>query len=533
MKGKLNLVSVGPGFTDLITPMAERAIKESDAIVGYELYLTWIKDWIENKEVITTPLTKERERATIALELARQGKKVALLSSGDIGVYAMAALAYEEMSENDDYDVCLVPGITAALACASLLGAPLSHDFATLSLSDLLCPWQWIEERARAIAQADLAVVLYNVQSKARPAGIGKILNILMQHKEPDTVCGVVRNAYRPQEQVGIFPLKDLPNQNFDMFTTIIVGNRFTQRKRNWIFTPRGYNTWIEPANSAGGDPIHLSQPPEKAVWVFSGTSDGNILANLIKERGHKIVISAATEYGQELAGNACPDAFVTGGRIGALARREELRQSQALAIVDATHPYADQISDQLISLATSLNIPYIRYERPEAPKASDALVCDSVEEAAGRAMTAGKRIFLATGSSDIKIFLRQPDSEFRLWFTRTTADPDFVQKAIDSGIPRQRICAMQGPFSQAFNEALWREWQIDCVVTKESGVAGGYLAKQAAAKALSIPLLVIKRPAINYPNQATEFETVLDQLTAQLAEQSAKRQTSKVVATI
>ena len=158
MTGVLNLVSVGPGFADLIIPRAEAALRNSDVIVAYELYLRWIEPWIEGKEIHTPPLTQERERAMIAIDKARNGAKVALISSGDIGVYAMAALAFDEIKEDDNFEINVVPGITSANACASLLGSPLSHDFATLSLSDLLCPWDWIEQRARHIASADLGV---------------------------------------------------------------------------------------------------------------------------------------------------------------------------------------------------------------------------------------------------------------------------------------------------------------------------------------------------------------------------------------
>src|SRR5581483_10157130 len=187
MSGVLNLVSVGPGENDLIVPRAREALENSDVIVGYELYLRWVAPWLVGKETHTPPLTQERERARLAIEKARGGARVALISSGDIGIYAMAALAFEEMREEDTYAVHVIPGITAANACASLLGSPLSHDFATLSLSDLMCPWDWIEQRARHIATADLACVLYNVQSNARVEGVYRVLNILLEHKSPDT----------------------------------------------------------------------------------------------------------------------------------------------------------------------------------------------------------------------------------------------------------------------------------------------------------------------------------------------------------
>src|SRR5215469_14958699 len=166
-RGKLFLVSVGPGFIELIPPLAEAALKASNIIVGYDLYLTWIAPWISGKQIHALPLKKERERAVTAIEFARGGQTVSLVSSGDVGVYGMAALALELMSEDDSFQVEIVPGISAASSCASLLGSPLSHDYAALSLSDLLCPWEMIERRARHLAKADLVIVLYNIQSKA------------------------------------------------------------------------------------------------------------------------------------------------------------------------------------------------------------------------------------------------------------------------------------------------------------------------------------------------------------------------------
>ena len=207
---------------------------------------------IEGKEIHTLPLTKERERAAKAIELARAGCVASLVSSGDIGVYAMASLVLEEMREEDDFELKIIPGISAANSCASLLGSPLSHDFATLSLSDLLCPWKWIEHRARQLAQADLVTALYNVQSRTRQDGVYRILRILLEHKSPQTCCGVVRNAYRDGQGHYVCTLSELLDRQFDMLTTIIVGNRFTRRKRQFIYTPRGYNSWEVPANRIG-----------------------------------------------------------------------------------------------------------------------------------------------------------------------------------------------------------------------------------------------------------------------------------------
>ena len=506
MSGVLNLVSVGPGENDLIVPRAQEALKSSDVIVGYELYLRWVAPWLEGKEIHTPPLTQERERARLAIEKARAGARVALISSGDIGIYAMAALAFEEMREDDTYAVQVIPGVTAANACASLLGSPLSHDFATLSLSNLMCPWDWIELRAHHIAAADLACVLYNVQSNARVEGVYRVLDILLEHKSPETWCGVVRNAYRPDQTLSIQRLRELPGLKFDMLTTLVIGNRFTQRKREWIFTPRGYNDWAKDQEASS-----RPEMPKNAVWLFAGTADGNALARELVERQGPVVVSTASEYGGELARENCPGATVWAGRQGVESRRRVLLESSARAIVDATHPYAEQMSEQLIGLSRELRLPYLRYERPSSLDPAQAVLCESVADAAERAISLGRRIFLATGSKDLATFLQAPGANECEWFVRITPEPGLVRRAIELGVPRDHILAMQGPFSEAFNYALWNDQRIDCVVTKDSGEAGGFSAKARAAAALNIPLLVVRRPRVDYPRVANTFVAVED----------------------
>lgn len=509
MSGVLNLVSVGPGFEDLIAPRAVAALRGSAVIVAYELYLRWIVPHIEGKEIHSPPLTQERERALLAIEHARAGRTVALVSSGDIGIYAMAALAFEEMREDDTYDVNVVPGITSANACASLLGSPLSHDFATLSLSDLLCPWEWIEHRARHIAQADLACVMYNVQSASRQQGVYRVLELMLESKAPSTLCGVVRNAYRPDQQVAIHRLDELPGLKFDMLTSLVIGNRFTARKRGWIYTPRGYNDWTQAPGAAQDTAL-----PQGAAWVFSGTGDGNALAaSLAAKSAMPVVVSAASDHGGAIARQDCPGATVWAGRQGVEARRQALQANGARVLVDATHPYASAMSGQLIGLSRELGIPYLRYQRPASFAPADGTLCASMAEAAGRAVAHGRRIFLATGSKDVATFLGTPGAGEREWFVRQTAEPALIERTIAQGIPRERICAMQGPFSAGFNLALWRDWGIDTVVTKDSGDAGGYRAKVAAARELGIALFVVARPQLDYPATVADADDVLRQL--------------------
>lgn len=250
---------------------------------------------------------------------------------------------------------------------------------------------------------------------------------------------------------------------------------------------------------------------------MFSGTGDGNALAAAVAAQGAPVVVSAATEYGASLAAQDCPGAAIWSGRRGVEARRQALRGSRARVLLDATHPFASAISVQLISLSAELGIPYLRYERPSGlagASAGDGVeLCDSMEQAAISAAARGKRIFLATGSKDLAQFLQTPNAEQCDWFARVTAEPEFIQRALDLGIPRSRLCAMQGPFSQGFNEALWRDWNIDCVVTKDAGDAGGYGAKLAAARALGIHLIVVKRPAIDYPAAVGSIDAALHRL--------------------
>ena len=524
-RGALLLVSVGPGFAELIPPAAQTAICRSQFIVSYDLYLNWIRPWIINQKIITMPLTQERERAAKALELARQGAIVSLISSGDIGVYAMAALAFDMMEESDVFDVEVIPGISAANSCASLLGSPLSHDYATLSLSDLLCPWDWIERRASHLAEADMTMALYNVQSKTRQQGVYRILEICQKHKSPETWCGVVRNAYREDQQVSICTLAELSERKFDMLTTLIIGNRFTRRKRQFLYTPRGYLGWEKPEESLA------FELPDSAVWVFAGTADGNTLARELTQRQHRVVVSTASEYGRELVEADVPLASVVSGRIGQKARLQLLKDHTARAIVDATHPFATEISQQLQNIARELDIPYLRYERPNVLKSPFARYCPNAEAAAVEALRLGKRIFLATGVKDILTFLKTPGAQQAEWFVRITPEKDSLNQALAAGIPRANLCAMQGPASRQLNTALWKEWRIDCVVTKESGDAGGFSEKLEAARELAIPIIVIERPAQHYPILCSAFPDVVREL-EQLLQKSSQTQNQPTLIT-
>jgi len=519
MAGILHLVSLGPGGPDHITQAALDAVAKSDVIVSYAPYLKPIEDHLRGKTVICRPLGEERERALEAMNAARHGQSVSLISNGDIGVYGMACLAFELFSETDTFDITVIPGVTAATACGAVLGAPVSHDFATLSLSDLLIPWDTIEHRAMALASAGIVTVLYNVQSAKRGAGIYKIIDIFLEHRATDTICGVVRHAMRSEQQHSIVSLGELKQMTFDMHTSIIIGNDKTKRKAGFMYTKRGYE--------------HIDDPhediPSSALWVFAGTSDGNALAHALRVLGTPIVVSCATDHGAETAKQSAvakgraelssaskdvvfPRIKVLSAKWGRAHRKKVLSDKMASCIVDATHPHAHLISEQLISLAQELHIPYVRYERPDAALEDDCILyCDGMEQAASlvteRRFT---RVFLATGSKDLSTFLSHPNSEKTEWFVRILPEASNIQNAFNSGLPLSNICAMQGPFSAEFNRTLWNNWKIDCVVTKDSGREGGLLEKVEAAKALSLPLVVVRRPRIQYPAVSSSFQNVI-----------------------
>jgi cobalt-precorrin 5A hydrolase/precorrin-3B C17-methyltransferase len=240
VRGRLALVSLGPGEDTLVPPLAREALAASELVVGLEQYVDRIRHLLRpGTRVLTPPLGNEMERAELALAEARAGGSVALVSSGDVGIYAMASPALELAGE--DVDVVVVPGVTAAQAAASLLGSPLGHDHCSVSLSDLLTPWSVIQSRVRAAAEGDFVVSLYNPRSKGRDWQLGKVKEILLEHRPPDTPVGIVKDAYRPTQQVIITDLASLLPEDVDMLTIVLVGSSQTRVVAGRMVTPRGY----------------------------------------------------------------------------------------------------------------------------------------------------------------------------------------------------------------------------------------------------------------------------------------------------
>jgi cobalt-precorrin 5A hydrolase / cobalt-factor III methyltransferase / precorrin-3B C17-methyltransferase len=240
VRGRLALVSLGPGEDTLLPPLAREALATSELVVGLEQYVDRISHLLRpGTRVLTPPLGNEVARAKLALGEARAGGSVALVSSGDIGIYAMASPALELVGE--DVDVVVVPGVTAAQAAASLLGSPLGHDHCSISLSDLLTPWGVIEDRVRAAAEGDFVVSLYNPRSKGRDWQLGKVKEILLGYRPLDTPVGIVKDAYRPRQQVILTDLASLDPEDVDMLTIVLVGSSQTRVVAGRMVTPRGY----------------------------------------------------------------------------------------------------------------------------------------------------------------------------------------------------------------------------------------------------------------------------------------------------
>ena len=237
----LYVVGLGPGGSRWMTWEARAALEQAEVLCGYTVYLDLIRGEFPDKEYFSTPMTQEIERCRAALERARSGRTTALVCSGDAGVYGMAGPVLELAPQFPEVEIQVVPGVTAALAGAAVLGAPLMHDYAELSLSDLLTPWEVIRRRLELAAQGDFVLCLYNPSSRRRRDHLRMACDIVLAHRGPETVCGWVRNAGRAQEEHQVLTLGELREAQVDMFTTVFIGSAATRRIGDRMVTPRGY----------------------------------------------------------------------------------------------------------------------------------------------------------------------------------------------------------------------------------------------------------------------------------------------------
>ena len=238
---KLYVAGIGPGGADEMTDRARKAIEVCEVVAGYDFYIGLIRELVCGKEIISTGMTGEAERCRAAINAALSGKIVCLISGGDAGVYGMAGLVTELAGVYPQIEVEVIPGVTAACSASAVLGAPLSHDFAVVSLSDRLTDWEVISKRLKLSAQADFVVCLYNPASRARKDYLERACLIISEYRAPETPCGAVRNAGRDGESALILSLRELAGFEADMFTTVIIGNSATRVVNGRLVTPRGY----------------------------------------------------------------------------------------------------------------------------------------------------------------------------------------------------------------------------------------------------------------------------------------------------
>jgi len=310
--GKIMLVGLGPGAVEHMTGRARAAIAEADTIIGYVTYVRLVADLIDGKEVIKKSMTEELDRAIEALDRAKQGKKVALISSGDAGVYGMAGPTFEVLFQagwtpESDIEVEIVPGASALNTCAALVGAPLTHDFCAISLSDLLTPWPTIARRLDAVAYADFVVALYNPKSGRRTRQIQEAQRIFLRHRDPKTPVAIVKSAFRPKQRLEFTTLEKMAEADIGMLSTVLIGNSNTFIRGGLMVTPRGYANKYDVAegerSTKGGEQAGRSLSTGLNGWLEAIRDSGKSAAELAVEyRLPEDYIAAALAAGPEAA---------------------------------------------------------------------------------------------------------------------------------------------------------------------------------------------------------------------------------------
>lgn len=552
----LKIVGTGPGNADEMTARARRAIEDADIIVGYTLYNELLQKEFPDKEYYATPMRHETERCRYALEKAAQGAETVLVCSGDSGVYGMASLVFElaeqmygragevsrgrsdgKDSEKNNktcqgQEICpeieVIPGITAALSGGARLGSPLSNDFAVVSLSDLLTPWDVIEKRLRGAADGDFVIALYNPGSKKRRGHLKKACDIVMERRSAETPCGIVHNIGREGEHVDIMTLGELRDVQADMFMTVFIGNSKTRGIGGRLVTPRGY---VENGRTTGGQnkAADTKYGAGDTVLIFGGTTEGRVLAEAAARGGAHVVLSVATDYGEEVLEDIqdMEGIDIHKGHLDTDKMISLIDDVKPYVVFDATHPYAEEVTASVSAAAAAAGVRYMRVRRdigaqaadpagsaapvpdvkaapdphamPEtsagaAGGAADITYVPDVSAAAAVLNRTAARAFITTGSRGAAAFGRVKDAENRLTI-RVLPSEEAVKLCREAGFKGKNIICMQGPFSAELNEAMFRAAGADILVTKSSGKTGGFPEKIEAACRLGMKVIVITPP--------------------------------------
>lgn len=517
-RGVLSVVGLGPGAADDLTQRARRAIERADLVVGYTVYVDLVREAFPGKRTLATPMRREVERCEAALEEAARGQRVAMVCSGDPGVFGMAGLCLELAEGRDDVEVEVVPGVTAATGGAALLGAPLMCDFAVISLSDLLTPIERIRARLVAAASSDMVICLYNPSSRKRADYLRRACDLVLGYRPPETVCGIVRNVGREGETSEVLTLGELRDRRVDMFSTVFVGCSSTRVVDGRMVTPRGYlgrggaaaEKDVPVADAAGerdapvAGAAHLPR-----VLVFGGTTEGRELVEWLAGRGGAdVVYCSATPYGGTLVREG-PHVRAIGRPLPEQEIEGLLAEGGFACVVDATHPFATSISASVREAAGALGAPLVRVVREGVPEGPWRLAADA-DEAARIVDGLPGRVLLTTGSKELASFARGVRDFVARAYVRVLPVAASLERTSGLGLAASHVVAMQGPFSEALNRALIRELGIGVVVTKASGASGGFWEKVRAARAEGCELVVIDRPTNEEGPGLAEAERLL-----------------------
>jgi len=538
---RLFVVGIGPGSAAGLTEQARAALEQSALICGYTAYVDLLRPIWPYKRYLETGMGGELERCRLALEAARR-QTVALVCSGDAGVYGLAGLVYGLSGEYPDVEIEMVAGVTAALSGAALLGAPLTQDFAIISLSDILTPWELIEQRLYGAAAGGFVTVLYNPGSSQRADHLRRACDILLKSRGDDTVCGLVKNAGRAEQYSRLLPLAELRDTKVDMFTIVFIGNNATRNINGKMVTARlplsasqtspslarGTsdthpshsnnidNYGLSPSQVRGtndGCPSYSNKldnyglPPSQArgvarsaggstgrnILLFGGASEEHALLEALLTLPVTVTLSVASPYGVALLPTPHERLKIKHGPMEARQMADYMDGGDFCCVIDATHPYAVIAGANIRAAAAQTGLPYLRLLR-EASDLGDCLAVDSAAGAVAELNRLQGAVLLTTGSKDLQVFSGVSDYHNRL-YARVLPTSESMAACVALGLPLSHIIAMQGPFSTCMNAAILREFNIKTLVTKDGGVAGGFPQKLAAARDLGVQMIVIRRP--------------------------------------
>lgn len=504
------IVGIGPGKPEGMTAKALEALTKCEVIAGYTVYVELLRERFPDKEYYSTPMKQEIARCRQALEEALRGRETALVCSGDAGIYGMAGLVFELAQEMETApDIRIIPGVTAASSAAALLGAPLGHDFAVISLSDLLTDRETIKRRLEAAAMSDMGICLYNPSSKKRADYLQKACDLILRYRSPETICGYARNIGRDGEEARVLTLKELRETQTDMFTTVCIGSSQTRQILGRMVTPRGYQRRPDGPRTVRAAKDHAvsgGRMPAARVVIFGGTTEGRLLYEKCRELGVPVTVFVATDYGGQLLTDRqrSAEAAIEGGyfrihtgRLDTSEMEAAIRREGAALVFDATHPFAKEATDNIHRACACLGTACYRVRRAlkanDAAAGAEALYFDSIEEAVAFLGGCEGNILAATGSQELKAYTALADFRERL-YVRVLPLPETLAACIGMGITGRHLAAMQGPFSEEMNYGFLKEFKIRWMVTKQSGNVGGFAEKCRAAGRAGTRLLIIRK---------------------------------------